>query len=96
MLMIATKQGEKLKTLMNHPIYKYPMRIDPKYIPSQFDPEYYLNIHNLEDHADKTTFEENYTLGFTAALILHILKYTEFFDEKKESDKTVSSFETLL
>lgn len=95
-LMIATKQGKELKALMEHSTFKNPMEINRKYIPSKFDPEDYLNLHHLEDNANCSPFEESCKFGFTAALLLHMLKKSEFFGEKKKSNEKVSIFKPPL
>lgn len=79
LLLVATKQGKELETLMQHPVYKNPLNDVLSNIPTTFDSKNFSHMFNLVNHLDKRppgSWDDK--IGM-AGLLLYILKSSSFF-----------------
>lgn len=90
LLLIATKQGANLSSMMQHPTFKSPMEIFYGPIEGQFLSEDYNNVHNLMDNYRKSTSYTIFRVCYEVAVLLYLLKHTTFFGRSEEDNLEVS------
>lgn len=83
-LLIATNRGEFLENLFDDPIFGKPL---PYPVPSElldvndlYISQDYKSVHMLEENFFKRPPSDLFQRSVTAALMLHVLKYSTFFD----------------
>lgn len=88
-LLVATEQGKQLKTLMNHPSYRFPISERPCALLGKYISEDYATVHNLEDNFTKRCAADVFQRSIAVAVLLHILKQTNFFNQTIDEDVQV-------
>lgn len=79
LLLIATKQGEELGMLMQHPVYKNPFSNNFNCVPATFDSKDFANMFSMVNHLDKRpagSWDDKLEM---AVWLLHLLKSSSFF-----------------
>lgn len=80
MLMIATRQGQDVEKLSEHPIYGNPFDLRVRPIDRHHSEEDYYHIHHLESHQKELKNFDLVRLCYKAAVLLESLKWTTFFE----------------
>lgn len=89
-LMIATSRGKHLNDLFDDAFFQKPPRPYPVplQLPNINDPytsEDYKSVHTLEENFFKRCPSDLFQRSATAALMLHILKFSSFFENDSNS-----------
>ena len=93
-LIVATKQGEHLTHLYNHPVYKQPISTTRSAVTNTYDSSEYVSVHNLEDNYAKRSVANLFRRSTDAAVLLHTLKHSSFYAKanKEMGDVSLSVF----
>ncbi len=87
-LIIASKQGKELANLFEHPLYQRPFAEKYSDFKNKYSSDDYFSVHNLEDNYAKRSVNDLFQRSMAAAVLLHILKQSSFFEDiYKEADR---------
>lgn len=85
-LLVATDQGKSLNALMAHPVYGQSFNRQLFDSNDVYDSRKYAAVHDLIDNFEKKDVLFQFYRAATAALLVHILKQSPFFDSANNSD----------
>lgn len=81
LLMVITKQGAELRRMMEDPVFKDPFMKKVFNVNETLDPEDSTTIHSLDDNFVRMPAQEKFERAAMAAMLVHILKQTTYFDD---------------
>lgn len=103
-ILVATKQGEKLDEMMNHPMYKFPLSNKIRHnVKSLFNSQDYSSVFYHGQFSGADSFKD-FSSGFalnplmSVTTWMYLLKHSSFFVESKSQVKIhdFSSFKLIF